>query len=87
MASSKLSSVPNLIRLSSRRGPNELDGVGISDNDDDDRCLAWCESDLEVGCDCLRFFSALPSVSLCDDCRVDVAPDLLSAAVNVSGAA
>jgi hypothetical protein len=74
IASSEMSSVPNLIVFSSSLGPSELDGVGISDSDDVDRCLALCESDLETGMDSvsvgrvrLRFFEALPSVSLSDD--------------------
>jgi hypothetical protein len=97
MLSSGISGFPNLITFSSSCGPNELDGVGTSDNDDVDLCLILCESDLDPelgavggessGQDLLRLFEDLPSVSLCDDWRVAVAPFLLSAAVDVFGAA
>jgi hypothetical protein len=68
IASSEIPSDPNRIVFSSSWGPNELEGVGTSDNDDVDRCLALCESDSgRAGRVRLLFFGALPSVSLCDD--------------------
>jgi hypothetical protein len=42
----------NPIKFSSSRGPSELDGVGITDNDDVNGRLALCESDkLDPGVD------------------------------------